>query len=81
MKQRLKEKKEEVKQELHQHTDKNGVPFGKEHPIEAFHKNIITRCSHNSTLVTNLKMANTFDNIRTANLKYSKYLQELPKKL
>ena len=78
MKQRLREKREEVKQELHQHTDKNGIPFGKKHPIEAFHKNIITRFNHNITLLVRVKLAGTTDGIHAADLKCKKYSQELP---
>ena len=77
MKQRL--KKEEVKQELHQHTDKKGVPFGKKHPIEASHRNIITKCSHNITLLARVKMAKGVDGVHAADLRYKKYSQELPK--
>ena len=79
MKQRL--KKEEVKQELHQHTDKNGVPFGKKHPIDAFHKNILTRYSHNITLLARVKLAVEVgpNAVFAADLKSKKYSQELPK--
>lgn len=72
--------KKEVKQELHQHTDKNGVPFGKKHPIEAFHKRVTTRCSHNITLLTKVILAKgSTDGVHAADLKCKKYSQELPK--
>lgn len=76
---RVMKKKEDVKQELHQHTDKNGVPFGKKHPIDAFHERVTTRCSHNITLLTRVILAKGTDGVHAADLKCKKYSQELPK--
>jgi hypothetical protein len=76
MKQRIAQKKDirDMKVELHQHT-KDGVPFGKAHPIDALHSNPVTKGQHNVTILSKM-LAAKGSAIFMAQRDYKKYLQD-----
>lgn len=64
-----------VEVELHQHTKRDGIPFGSKHALDALHKNVSTRCSHNITILTKIIKSGT-DDFFAMQQKYKKFLQE-----
>ena len=51
--------KSKTQVEEHQHTSTDGIPFGKSHPIDAYHKKYITRVDHNITIFTKIAHIDT----------------------
>ena len=46
----MSKKKPKQEEQMHQHIDESGIPFGKAHPVDANHKNEKTQKVHEKTM-------------------------------